>query len=439
MKYLLPRLYENEPQSENSERALRALSGQLWSNPPHVIDAFDLGVDESAWIVDVAISPTGKMAILAGEHQDPDKSSKVLLTTWPRPSGYSEFKSLGIVKDDADVRVLFPAGSKNPAVIVGGEKIVWGDWTLELPWKEELAVPEEAYLTLWSTDDDQRIAYICDGKVHAKMRHHVTHLNAGPPSDFVSSGSVARWLGLVNGSPAWIVNEDPDGKCETLHWRNVEAIMMRGERIIPESIGFVDGGLQFVTGDLGRLFAHRVKINDQKNELISDPMEVCLWGDDRIFGYNKSSPALYEFTTRAEWVQIAEMGKRQLAIQEGADVYGFGDHIVFVDEQTLRQDRIIDVIPNGPIMTTMVIGGPKTGYRRAHDGLMYQTIVMGNGRFIWCTFDGVTGKRPLTATFPLYSQIDSLTPIEDERGKAIMSWGYAEGTFHVVRYPLPTR
>ena len=438
MKWIAPRLYENEPDSENSERAMRALSGQLGSNPPFVIDAFDLGVSPRAWIEHVAISPKGKVAIVVGEPGEVDGSSTMLLTTWPRSSGYSEFQTVATRAEDPAAFVLFPEGSDTPAVLIGGEKLVWGNWTLELPWKEEQMVPPGACLTLWEDKDHyQHVAYIDEYIGEARVVYKMNVIGA------YSKPSVndVRWLGRIDGSLAWIVNEVQDGKCETLYWRSVEAIMLRGERIITKSIGFVDGGIQFVTGERGRMFAHRVKGNDPNDDLISDPMEVCLWGDGHIFGYNKSSPVLYEFSAQGEWVQIAEMEKGQLAIQEGVNVsvFDFGDHVVFADTLSPKASRIIDVYPNHPAKITPIVHGPQTGFLRAHDGLVYQTVITGEGGFIWNALNNVPGKRPLTAVFPLYNRFYTLTPVHDDRGKAIMGWGYAEGTFAIIRYPLPTR
>lgn len=441
VKYIAPRLYENEPDSAQSERALRALTGVLASNPPYVIDAFELTEDLRDWIVDVAISKSGKIAILLGSHVD-EKSSNVFLTTWPRPRGYCELLNLGPVKDNATVRVLFPEGSDTPAVIVGGEKIVWGNWTLDLPWKEDLVVPKEACLTLFSTDDHQKIVYIFDGKVNAKVRQHVLKLNAGPPIDFISSGSVTRWLVPVNGLSAWITSEDPEGQCETLHWGSVEAIMLRGEQIIPESISVVNGGIQFVTTNHGKMFAHRVNINNPKEDLISDPVEFCVWGDGHIFGFYHYHPStdkgqICEFDLTGQWVPVAELAYPKFRHVE--QLFSEGDHFTMVNQEIGGLTLYSGVRGDLKVEATPIVRGPKTGFVRAHSGLLYQTLITGTGGFIWSALDNVPGKRPLTATFPCYGRFDQLVPIEDDRGKAIMGWGYAEGTFCVIRYPLPTR
>ena len=247
MKWIAPRLYENEPPSENSERALRALSGQLGSNPPFVIDAFELTETLSDWIVDVAISGSGKIAILLGSHGD-EGSSNIFLTTWPRLRGYSELLNLGAVKDNATVRVFFPKNSNTPAVVVGGVRIEWGDWTLELPWKDEPEVPEDACLTLWEDEQyRQHVAYLNEGKICHEMNVFDWH-----PA---TSTQNVRWLGLVEGELAYITSEIPDGQCETLYWKKVKAIMLRGEQIIPESISVVGEGIQFVTRNHNQMFA----------------------------------------------------------------------------------------------------------------------------------------------------------------------------------------
>lgn len=435
VKWIAPRLYENEPDSEQSERAMRALSGQLGSNPPFVIDAFDLGVSQSAWIVDVTISPNGKVAIVVGEHVD-ETSSRVLLTTWPRPSGYSEFRDLGVVSDDIEVHVLFPEGSSEPAVIIGGEKLVWGNWTLELPWKEEHEVPKDACFTLWEDADYfQHATYIEDG---------VPRLETTAVAVYSTHVKNVRWMGLVNGSFAVITSEDPDGQCETLRWCNVEAIMLRGEQIIPESIGLVDGGLQFVAREengrlavYGRNAQHRMSVFDQS-------MWPCLWGDGRVIGCGHFSKQegqrIYSTMDRGEFKEIATMSQGQGWIKDDAQVFDFGDHVTIVEPWQGTTRRVIDVrLETGTLEVSPIISGPRTGFLRAHHGLVYQTVVTGNHAFLWNDFGAERGKRPSTVTFPLYSRFDALTPIEDARGKAIMSWAYAEGTFAVVRYPLPNK
>lgn len=433
MKYIAPRLYENEPPSESSERALRALSGQLGSNPPYVIDAFELTQTYSDFIQDVAISKTGKVAILLGSHVDED-SYNVFLTTWPRPRGYSELQDLGVVKDDAKVSVLFPEGSDTPAVIVGGQRIEWGNWSLELSMPDHLEVTKDAYLTLWEDSYHLRhVAYLHDGELFYET-------NAVLYSKLCAKN--VRWLGYIYEEPAWITNEIHDGQCETLHWRNVKAIMPCGQRIISESIVVMTGQIQLVTEEDGRMFAHIVSLYNKKNDLISDPMGYCVWGDGYIFGCRHapgSTPGnlIYEFDQGGQWIPVAELDFPKFRHVE--HLFSQGDHFTLVNQGIGGLTLYSGVRGNLRVEATPIARGPKTGFVGAHSGILYQTMVTGTGGFIWSALNNTPGKRPLTATFPCYGKFDQLVPIQDDRGKAIMSWGYAEGTFCVIRYPLPTR
>lgn len=438
------RMCKDTPPAQTSERAVRALTGQLASLPPYVIDAFELTQTLSDWIVDVAISKSGKIAILLGQHTDED-SSNVFLTIWPRPRGDSELLNLGLVKDNATVRVLFPEGSDTPAVVIGGEKIVWGNWTLELPWKDELEVPKSACLTMLQDSECVHVWYIDDGVVSYTF-FSGTVIDRFQP--FGSSDSnKTRWLGLVGGELAHITVEcDQNNVRETIHWRNVnKAMSMWNEQIVPASIGCVGDGIQFVTMRNFQFTAYQLSADHTWE---SEWMSSCFFGDGRIFMYYRGDVELPRHAVHSicglaqggGWVEAAEMEVGQACPEVGSRVHDFGDHVAIVDQHERRHDRLITVWPSAyRLETSVIIGGPTNGYVRVHHGLLYQTNVTGTSGFIWTALDNVPGKRPLTKSFPLYNRFDTLTPVEDERGKAIMGWGYAEGTFCVIRYPLPTQ
>jgi hypothetical protein len=430
MKYIAPRLYENEPDSEQSERALRALSGQLGSLPPYVIDAFDLGVAPSAYIWSVAISSEGKIAIVVGEPEGSSGFSKARLTTWPRPRGYSELLNLGLVKDDATVRVLFPEGSDTPAVVIGGEKIVWGNWTLELPWKEELEVRKSACLTLWEDRDHlYNVAFLEDGEIHFQMT-----VVGGYDKPHAKN---VRWIGYV-GRELLAIHVTKHGR-DILLCRGKEVEMCDGYKIETDSITARSESIQFVayseSDQVYKVFDVAIECTGESQEA-----EVCIWGDGRVFAFSRESLTISDLDFSGRWRKVGVLTEGQLPIKSGRLVFDLGDQCVVAESDGKPgQDRLVTIYKDDRIATTPIVKGPKTGFVRAHSGIMYQTIVTGTGGFIWSALDNVLGNRPLTKTFPLYNRFDQLTPVEDERGKAIMGWGYAEGTFAVVRYPLPIR
>ena len=432
VKYLAPRLYENEPPAANSERALRALTGVLASNPPFVIDAFDLDVPGSAYIWDVAISPTGKIAIVVGIPEERTGCSNALLTTWPRPSGYSEFHGLGPVDDDTTVRALFPEGSKTPAVIFGGRLIGWGNWTLELPWAEEKEVPKDACLTLWEDRDHlQHVAYLNEGEIVYEM--NVVGAYSKPAAQNV------RWIGLVGGKLGYI--QVKNGHDE-LHWNYIQAKLPEAShKILPGSISVIDDDvLQFVTQ--GKAFTAFLATRDSLTS--SDPMHICVWGDGHIFGYpyradtDRDPDLVYEFDMTGHWVPVAKLDYD--LFRDVQQLFVEGEHFTLVNPNVHGVGLLyVGHAGDLSVRTIHISQGPKTGFARAHSGIIYQTDATGLGGFVWSALDNPPHKRPLTAVFPNYGRFDQLVPVQDDRGKAIMGWGYAEGTFCVIRCPLPSR
>jgi hypothetical protein len=430
MQYAVAHMVRGLPSSQDSHRALMALSGQFGGNPPFVIDAFDLGISSRAYIWAVAISPSGQLAIVVGEPQDQVGVSKLLLTTWPRPRGYSELKELGIVKDDAQVNVFFPERSKEPAVIHSGRELIWGSWTVPLPWGDDLEVPVEACLTLWENDDHfQQVAFLEDGEIHYEM--NVVGGCTKPHAKNV------RWIGY-RWESLLAIQVNKRGK-DVLLCRGKEVVMDDGDKIEVDSITADQHRIKFVVSCED---GHGFKVVDVAVEETakSQSADICIWGDGCVLAFDPEHCVFSELDFSGRWRKLGESGQTKSWVKSAKRLFDMGDHRIIVEkDQTSDLDRLVIIQEDGQIGTVVVARGPKTGFVRAHQGLLYQTTVTGADGFVWSNMGYEPNKRPDSRMFPLYNRFDTLTPVHDDRGRAIMSWGYTEGTFCVIRYPLPTR
>lgn len=432
-EYLVAHLFQNQPTPDQSDRALRAVSGGLGRNAPFVEASFLPLRGARGSVKTVAISPEGKIAIVLWRSVGKDEFDELCLVVWkdgsvtkPRVLGTAE----GIFDEDS-IRVFFPEGSDDPAVVIGGG-VLWGDATFGLPWKAVSEVPVSACLTVFEEGGRKFAAYIDEDRDACLFPFSVPGVQQG------GSGGLrgkTLWLGLVGGE---LVRITATRNAEAVRWRDIvvpiESVVPTVDGILPESIGVADGGIQFVA-KIGN--GHRAVWSDGTTR-----REVAAPGDlffDRgeIYGIGPRGVRLKEIVRfeKGRFVPIGYETDLLPSIEPGTEILAFGSTVVVSNFNLPAKavERRACVITPGH-RSSAPCSKEDLALRRFHTGM---GIHRRNGAIHWAipTAADVGTKN---ADFPLYGlPFDRLIATEDDRGHAIMSWAFVDGTFHVLRYPLP--
>lgn len=433
MEYLVAHLYRNTPAAEHSDRALRTLSGQLTRNPPYVDDSFQIdGSVENA--LAGAVSAKGEVAWVVDSTPRGQRKTELRLVT--RHNGTRTTRLLGEIKEDhrvPDVKVWFDRCSSNPIVLINGVHLKWGIVGITLP-------ESHRCLTVWTDHGcSLHVAYVLEGEAfhHAwgeSFDEDVEHgrLNANGPT---------CWIGLVRDSLAQITIGDDQ---VVLRWCSIKASAASGS-IFVESITASAGWLQFVV-DSG--CAGKTVYYSDGRELKGStvPEGDVIFGGGHIFMVHRG-PSRGEIMRlqRNEWVRCAEQGTVPVggpmpAIGKNARVFDFGDTVVVSDFSGPANKSVKRVWKITGEVTSCSSSSPEDiAIERFHHGIgIHRKADNGDEYVHWEAPSAL--KIGAFDNFPLYgTPFDRLVAVEDDRGKAVMSWAFTDGTFHVLRYPLPSR
>ncbi len=436
MSNLVAHMYSGTPNSDQSERALRAVSGRLGRNPPYVEATFDLASDPSEDVLDVAISPKGKIAIVLGIQTKEPFSRTSRLVVYTSRKGIEE-RQLGIFKGSMFQKVLFPEGSEEPAVVIGGEQLFWGNWTVRLPWKDASAVPESACLTLWGPEGSHRtrhIAYLTEDQ-------KLTELLKFGSSDRESSNfnpARMRWIGLTNGRLVQI--EVAKGR-DTFHCGPINIPIPDECKILESSIGFAKGGYQFVVNDSYDQ-KHIAYWSDGNVALTATCPDGNVHADhEQIFvsQFSGGENGMLMRFVKGTFEPIGDYTDLWPKLTESSRVFQFGSTAVvseFRFSKVANKRRVLVVTPGHGS------SAPNTerdiGINRFHHGIGLHRKDHNMELTLHWQIPTAADIGTKYADFPLYGTLFTrLTAVEDDRGKAIMSWEETDETFHVLRYPLP--
>lgn len=405
------------PSSDRSDRATRALSGQLVPNPPFVELSFQVSDDPTAKVLGVAISPKGKVAIAV-------LTNRLSLVTYDRGSVSSRVFP-GSHDVAFAVRPFFPEGSEDAAVLIDGTKILWGNWTVELPWGDR-SVNKYDCLTAWLDDGIRKVAFI-DKSVAWEC----------VPGKKGSWQDTYTWLGLVDGSLARIKFAEKNGS-ETLYWCDLSVPAQVSTTdfagISNGSVASKDGGIQFNAHIRGENVA--VWTDGVKRHEVPVPGQLRLERGE-IYSVNQLNVSRFE-KDRFVVVGIGAPYRGTLPLFTGFD--RFGDTTVLSDFSRpgeASDKRLFYIDRNG------AMAEPNTrndsAYARFHHGVGLLRKGRNDEPTLHWEVPLADGHQEY-ADFPLYNvPFATLVPVEDVRGKAVMAALNPEGsaTMVIIRYPLP--
>lgn len=444
VEYVGAHMHEEVP-DERLERAVIAMSGQLGALPSHVEASLRLGNGRQTALSGAAVSRTGKVAIaywvLGGEKDLP----RLYLAVW-EADGFSEPAYLLTGSDvsvDFITLVSFPEGSEEPAVCTHG-KVFWGGASVSLPDAWRYRVLPEACLTLWEEDGRRFVAY-----VHEGTACQLPIVPVGCDSDGGSGTfqDTTRWLGRVGGSLARITVERRDGvEAETLRWQNAKVVLPLRGRFLPALVGCVAGRLQGVAYSPDHLVAYRLGA-DGASSSASLPVGVPFCSDRGelyclVRELNRVELRRFDgtaFVAVYGIVGIESVLHRLLRVGPTVGVLAFGQTFVvsnFSFPAKVHHGRVV-VAENASAgqCSTAPNTSDDLAVARFHHG--FGTHRRGD-TFRWEIPTADNDVDTKYRDFPLYrAPFDRLVEAEDARGKAVMSWHFAHGTFHVLRYDLP--
>lgn len=437
MEYIVAHLFQGQPTPDQSDRALRAVSGQLGRNAPFVEATFLPLRGASGSVKAVAISPKGKIAIVLWRSVGKDDFDELCLVVW-EDGNVSRPKVVGTAKtidEDDRIRVFFPEGSEEPAICVR-DRVVWGKWEEKLPWPE--GAPADACLTLWEEFDASGpprrfLAYIHEGAA-VLFPIPVSGRPSGGGTGALRGGTT-RWMGLVEGDLARITAQRG---VEVLRWRELvvpaPTRVPTVDAILPGSIGFKNGGVQFVA-TVGN--SHVAVWSDGTTRHEATAPQDVFFDQGKIYGIGPRGTGNKQILRfeKDRFVPVGNETDLLPAIEPGMAVHAFGSTVVvsnFNLPAKVVERRTCVITPgHGAIAPN---SKEHLALRRLHEGVAAHRR---DGTFHW-NIPTAADVHTAYADFPLYGlPFDRLRETEDDRGKAIMSWAFADGTFHVLRYPLP--
>lgn len=422
------------------DRAVETAAGHLARNPRHVVASLALERLTLRVLAGV-ISPNGKIALVVAFDD-----AQCGLVTWSREQGLREDAQgeSWFFDQSLALEISFPHGSEEPAVVgfVRDEcacpvaRVVWDDWVLDLPHTRHSL--KDACLTMWQEGSVFNVASIRNGGIV-----HLSSRDRGTPGIDATIDTVSRegteWIGLVDGSLARITRED---SFDVMRWRDLKAAVPSAS-IFSGSVAASAGWLQFVV-DSGR--AGKTVYYSDGRELKSStvPANDVIFGDGQIFLVHRGpSRGLIMRLNSDRFVHCAEQGMALVGgpmpeIGKNARIFDFGETVVVSDFSGPVHESVKRVWTITGKATSCGNNSTKDiNIERFHHGIaIYRKADNGDEYVHWEAPSALKIGR--WANFPLYNTpFDRLTPVEDARGEAIMSWSFVGGTLHVIRYDLP--
>ena len=442
MKYLAAHLFKGQPTPEQSDRALRAASGHLSKNPPHVLASLELD-EPNTQVLASAISPKGKVALLVSQ-----KPGTCRLVTWSRESGLSNKKEEWQFGKDTRPRMFYPEGSDEPAVVISEKRLFWEGMDDLISMDGFLLDgADSGHVHLWTKPDGQKRAAMdgCNGL-------HVVGTGGGADitTHVFPDRDVVRWVGSLRGDLVMIVShygEDDVLRDKAVRWNEIELVAPEGYAIVQESIGFDEhGALQCVAKNDKRAYALWSDGTDSYRVEVPEDGVLC-FDAGRIFLVTYVPPSALPRLLLAEFEcyhfqHIGDLHICRGGSVENVDAYVVGDTVAILYCVGNRLLYVSQVTSNrnqpGSYMQWFCLEDSAFShvrFDRFHHGIGYFRN-RGTGVLAW---GRIPDAHPLTTVeFPLYgAPFDRLTEVEDDRGKAIMSWALTDGTLHIIRYPLP--
>lgn len=443
VQYAGKHLHE-DPDDDCIDRGLETMGGHLTRMPRFVVASLKLErLDHK--VLAGATSPGGKIALVAAF--DDDRSG---LVTWSREEGLREDVQgePWYFDQDRTIEISFPHGSEEPAVVgsVPDEcscpvvRIAWGDWVLDLPHTNHPL--KDACLTMWQEGDVCHIAFIRNrGLVHRFSRQ--TGVPGAVATDEVGSREGTDWIGLVDDSLATISERDG---CQTFRCAQHANELPYGYRIDPASIGFENGHPRFVARNRDHvLFWNDGKV--QQSLLHVEKLEFSVQYDHgRVFvvsarqTHGDLGPVRFDLREfrLGRLARVCECDDiRTMLDEQHVRAFAFDKAVAFANvspDFERKNERVLVACADGSVFRPSTAS--VSAVARFHHGIGLLCVEKVRQSIVWM----IPGERDhgWPAAFPLYNlPFDRLTAVEDSRGKAIMTWAFTDGTFHVIRYPLP--
>lgn len=371
------------------------------------------------------IAPDGTIALVL-EEAGADRLVDQTLVVWSVERGLSKRKL-----DGRGLYVFFPEGASEPIVVNWNHDVVWGDYRVHLPDASDRASEQFA----WEEGDDRFLAHTSypgegtEKNSYVLFRHDRREPSRGTVSVLDRN---TDWIGLVGGSLARIVTEDDH---QALCWRDQVVSLPVRERIVAESIGVVDGRLQFAIavdaeGNLCRACSYRDGLACSPS-VFSYKDAIFDRGEILVFPLVGSDRRCERFDGERFVTSGLSVGLTRVFGPE-ARVFVLGSTVDAPDHSSSQRFisyRDCVIRPDGD--RWVPDGSGDLAVARFHHGVGFERR---NRTWHW----GVPNSDE-RVDFPLYGQAFSrLTAVEDARGKAVMGWVFAHGTLHILRYPLPT-
>jgi hypothetical protein len=420
----------------------------------YVIDEFDVAdvrKEEAG-----AISPGGTVAVVLSKTRGDEATGfyKRLLLVLRRPSGDWKVSDLGVIRLwNLSVRVFFPQGSEDPAVVVGETFMRWGKLQMEFPdgtkhvaaWQTGGIAPER-HVALAKPDGTVPHRMVVGGEMTENLLYEKPFV-PGAVADLIGP---VRWLGLLGGRLC-LVAEDESGLA-VFRW--TDAMFGGGalapvlnrlqtefpcDAVVQESICVVDDHMLAVVGaGQSGSSVFQIRLDDGEWKMSTVPAADVWFGDDRIFllRRGRNHREIHRFVgDRFDW--CAETSNDMPTIGEGDMIIDFGGIMVAAFLAHYADGSGVWKMSAGG---SVCIGSKRDlAVKRLHGALaVHRSHDSGEGFFHWESL--MANKIGPYGRFPLYgTPFNRLAQVEDRGGKHAMSWIFSEGAVRILRYPLPSR
>lgn len=430
------------------DRATETASGHLTRNPKHVAASFALKWFNEK-VLAGAISPNGKIALVVARDD-----FQCGLVTWSREEGLCEDVQGKPWWFDQEytLAIFFPHGSEEPAVVARTHdessdkdvwRITWGNWFQNLPEMRK----EDMCVRAWEEGETRHVAFLDDGHVR-----HYAHSIESPAHTVMVQPDIhggTRWIGIVGGFIATITSKDDR---ETVRLGHQSATLKPGFKTISESVCVSNGRLAFAAEGPHGTQVFRVIDGNTVRE--SYPQGERYFFDNGQIIYAMDHSDTHQTRRRVQVLSVGESARnndfrsvgsaythRMPKFTEVNRAFFLGSSVVLASvgllPQASERKPLHYVCNDGHHWAS---GEDRDrDVDRFHHGIGRHRVNEYGEQYVSWESPMTTAKQGGRVDLPLYdTPFDRLTPVEDARGKAIMSWSFVDGTLHVLRYDLPT-
>jgi hypothetical protein len=417
-------------EDDRLQRALDTAAGNLTQSPPWVVSTQTLEFYREC-VLASAFSPSGKLALVVAR-----ENFTCGLVTWTHERGWREHnRSAESWSYDSycKIEVSFPHGSDEPLVVITQSNREHQTICTDIRWGEIYLQVSEIIFQIFGLHDDSgwQIYISSPGGWVSHTSRCGTLMNE--PYRYDENVS---WVGIVEGKIAKI--QVGNGR-ETLHWHRGQIAMPNGgeESIEPETFVSTNGWLLFISYDSSSNMAVW-----RTNGISTSRFGPFRFRDrDSMTGYSGTVP----------WRILKVEGGGQLHLMGDDGFKPFGP----VHPSLWGPPPYQVVCLNDEIAVVYYESAPPTltvltasGHKQPLNSQGIQWVEAMHGMLVLDYNDGrltcldpnslAQPSTPKRTSWPLYgTPYRQATPVQDGRGKAIMTWGFTDGTVHVLRYPIP--